>query len=535
LIKATQCGNKLPTAGDDYDFYASYSSFQQFMQEAGDRLLSLNGALIRHLGLNCRWPLQSDAFDIDDRTDSLIDANDAILEKVDLLIDEAQGIKRNVEPMIPANSNQNYPKIASWNTKRDKVRAMAENFKFLHAKNIQRPQLQFKTKIDNSSSPFIPKLKCKPNALVPLPKEYMEDEQTARTDKFSSKVIKLDPEAEDDNVDGQESRHPYRYEIKHLQPMDWQLKSKKPMMYLPLDETPLNVITEKDELKDLLETLKSVTEFAVDLEHHSYRSYQGFVCLMQISTRDADYIVDTLALRSELWTLNEVFSDPKIIKILHGADSDIIWLQRDFAIYVVNMFDTGQAARLLQFPRFSLSYLLLKYCNVTANKGLQLADWRIRPLPQEMVQYAREDTHYLLYIFDVLTNELMNASTSVDLLKSNFDRSKKICLRTYEKPVFNKKSYLNLLYKHKGRFNHQQNYAFAKLYSWRDSVARDNDESANFVLPNHMLLQIAENLPREPQGILACCNPIPTLVRQYIGDIHQIIKKARERSINEVM
>lgn len=47
---------------------------------------------------------------------------------------------------------------------------MAENFKFLHAKNIQRPQLQFKTKIDNSSTPFIPKLKCKPNALVPLPK-----------------------------------------------------------------------------------------------------------------------------------------------------------------------------------------------------------------------------------------------------------------------------------------------------------------------------------------------------------------------------
>ena len=24
-----------------------------------------------------------------------------------------------------------------------------------------------------------------------------------------------------------------------------------------------------------------------------------------------------------------------------GADSDIIWLQRDFGIYVVNLFDTG--------------------------------------------------------------------------------------------------------------------------------------------------------------------------------------------------
>lgn len=46
-----------------------------------------------------------------------------------------------------------------------------------------------------------------------------------------------------------------------------------------------------------------------------------------------------------------------------------------------------------------------------------------------MVQYAREDTHYLLYIYDILTNELLNASKSSDLLKLNYDRSKKIGLR----------------------------------------------------------------------------------------------------------
>ncbi len=40
--------------------------------------------------------------------------------------------------------------------------------------------------------------------------------------------------------------------------------------------------------------------------------------------------------------LNRVFTDPNIVKVLHGADWDIQWLQRDFSIYVVNMFDTGQ-------------------------------------------------------------------------------------------------------------------------------------------------------------------------------------------------
>ena len=43
-------------------------------------------------------------------------------------------------------------------------------FRFLLAKNIQRPQLKFKDKIDNSNTAFIPKIKYKPNALKPLQK-----------------------------------------------------------------------------------------------------------------------------------------------------------------------------------------------------------------------------------------------------------------------------------------------------------------------------------------------------------------------------
>ena len=68
-----------------------------------------------------------------------------------------------------------------------------------------------------------------------------------------------------------------------------------------------------------------------------YRLFVHF----QISTRTQNYIVDTLALRSELWVLNEVFTNPHIVKVLHGADQDILWLQRDFGLYIVNMFDTG--------------------------------------------------------------------------------------------------------------------------------------------------------------------------------------------------
>lgn len=66
---------------------------------------------------------------------------------------------------------------------------------------------------------------------------------------------------------------------------------------------------------------------------------------MQISTRNEDFVIDTLKLRSKMHILNSSFTNPKIVKILHGANSDIPWLQRDFGLYIVNLFDTGQASK----------------------------------------------------------------------------------------------------------------------------------------------------------------------------------------------
>lgn len=65
----------------------------------------------------------------------------------------------------------------------------------------------------------------------------------------------------------------------------------------------------------MLEKLREAEEIAVDLEHHRYRSFNGFVCLMQISTRRDDFIVDTLTLREELEELNEIFTNPGILKV----------------------------------------------------------------------------------------------------------------------------------------------------------------------------------------------------------------------------
>ena len=66
----------------------------------------------------------------------------------------------------------------------------------------------------------------------------------------------------------------------------------------------------------MLQELRMAKEIAVDLEHHDEHSYIGIVSLMQISTRDKDWVVDTLKpWRRELQILNEVFADSKILKV----------------------------------------------------------------------------------------------------------------------------------------------------------------------------------------------------------------------------
>lgn len=159
----------------------------------------------------------------------------------------------------------------------------------------------------------------------------------------------------------------------------------------------------------------------------------------------------------------------------------------------------------------------------------------MRPLPAELIAYARQDTHYLLYIYDSLRNELLDkANGKTNLLLNVYKASTDICMKRYIKVTLKPDSHMEMYRKSKRIFDNRQFYALKQLYQWRDSIARSEDESYAYVLPNHMMLQIAENLPREMQGILACCNPIPPLVRQHLHVLHRFILQAREQPLTKV-
>lgn len=52
------------------------------------------------------------------------------------------------------------------------------------------------------------------------------------------------------------------------------------------------------------------------------------------------------------------------------------------------------------------------------------------PLPEEMIQYARDDTHYLLYIYDKMREALWEGGNKQPTqLKVVWQRSRDICLK----------------------------------------------------------------------------------------------------------
>lgn len=246
--------------------------------------------------------------------------------------------------------------------------------------------------------------------------------------------------------------HPYYYELTHPSYPDHVFNlplepSLPPSLDTPSSGAlttshPLTFISTPKALLSMANTISSTTELAVDLEHHSYRSYKGFLALMQISTRQGDFVVDLLVpevreglrqakdksvrnseearMASEAGEIiARVFADPSVIKvrlILFSHTKSLFDISPGFylrssmvqsrtscgssktstfllLVYLIHFtrrncwvcacscilsFRQFTFTGALEFPKHSLAYLLETYCDFVPDKRYQLADWRIR-------------------------------------------------------------------------------------------------------------------------------------------------------------
>lgn len=503
LVPVTQTANQI--SREDLNFHRTISSdFTESVDEKSERLLSLTSALLKAAtaGTDLTAPTLTNQESIENNWRGVVDVIDSLLEKADACLDEFTGVIKKLSP----SQEEQAPVVKK-----------APRFPTIYdygPSKIPKPQLLFEHKPDNSESGlFRPLLKTKPHATVPLDKALQTKE--------------IDGEARYPN--------PYETEIRSAQYPKSVYQVSPPIDYLPFESTTATFVDTFDGVKEMLVELKRAKEIAIDLEHHDVHSYQGLVSLMQVSTREKDWVVDTLKpWREELQILNEVFADPNILKVLHGSTMDIIWLQRDLGLYVVGMFDTFHAASALGYPKRSLKYLLNKFVNFEADKRYQMADWRVRPLPSGMFDYARSDTHYLLYIFDKLRNELIEASTKHNsMIDYVLERSKNEALQRYDRPVYDAEKgqgpggWYDLLSRNSGVLSKEQFAVFKAVHKWRDEVARAEDEGWQCVFPKHMLFKLSQAMPLDMGTLLRTLSPVTPITKDRAADLLETIKQAK--------
>lgn len=164
-------------------------------------------------------------------------------------------------------------------------------------------------------------------------------------------------------------------------------------------------ITTEEGLEAAIGQLRQAPIIGVDTEGDSLYSYQEKVSLIQISDAERHYIIDPLLIK-DVRPLAALLEARSVLKVLHGADYDLVSLKRDFGFQTGPIFDTVLAARALGIKEFSLQNLVARFFQLNLSKTHQKSNWSTRPLPKDQLDYAAQDTAHLIPLYKILKREV---------------------------------------------------------------------------------------------------------------------------------
>jgi len=237
-----------------------------------------------------------------------------------------------------------------------------------------------------------------------------------------------------------------------------------------------------------LASLGDPPQVAVDTEGASFHRFVDRIYLLQISTASANAILDPLTIGKPR-RLGELLESTTSETVFHDADYDLRLLFQDYGWHARHLFDTRIAAQLLGIRAFGLAALLEQFLGVKLDKKHQRADWSMRPLPQDMLDYATQDTMHLLQLRDRLAAELEQKGRS-EWAREEFER--------LEGTRWDPDASLDAFLRMKGArdLSRRELAILRELVAWRDGVARELDRATFRVAGNETLLDLSRAAPR---------------------------------------
>jgi ribonuclease D len=228
--------------------------------------------------------------------------------------------------------------------------------------------------------------------------------------------------------------------------------------------------------------------FALDTEFMREKSYYPQLCLIQIATPDGAACIDPFGI-DDLGPLLELLYDPAILKVFHAArqDLEIFHVMRDTPPAPV--FDTQLAATLLGHgDQIGYGALVKETLGVELEKAHSRADWSLRPLTPEQLEYAADDVRYLVRVYQQQRAALQQ-NGRLPWLAEDFAALSDP--HTYENPpqeAWRRIKGVNFL---KG----VQLAVLQQIAAWREQVAQDSDRPRRWVLKDEVMFDMAKLMP----------------------------------------
>lgn len=284
--------------------------------------------------------------------------------------------------------------------------------------------------------------------------------------------------------------------------------------------TPFTWVATAQAHDAMMADLAPAARLAIDIEADSLYHYFEKVCLIQISSDRATYVVDPLAVK-DLSALGPVMANPAVEKVFHAASYDLFCLRRDYDFTFSNLFDTHMAAYLLGHEQLGLDALLEKLMGIAHSKRRQRDDWSRRPLTPDQLQYAAMDTHHLLALRDLLERQIIEKG------RETWAAEEFEALAKMESPEreFDPEGYHRI--KGSRDLAKQQLLMLRALYLMRDQFAREMDVPPFKVMNNPILLELAQHPPRSPAELFKRPGISFRVARRFGHDICRTIERAR--------
>jgi ribonuclease D len=286
-------------------------------------------------------------------------------------------------------------------------------------------------------------------------------------------------------------------------------------------ETDSAIYLDRPEAVDrFLDEISGITELALDTEGASFHRFLDRIYLLQLSTRDRSAIIDPLPVGSPAG-LGALLESKSVEVVFHDADYDLRLLHQDYGWHVTNIFDTRIASQLLGLKSFGLAALLEQFFDVKLDKKHQRADWSMRPLTHDMLEYAAHDTRYLLQLKDHMKSDLERRGR-LHWATEEFARLEGTRWQAEE----SMEGFLRM--KGARDLTRPELAVLREVAHWRDTVAAQLDRATFRVMGNEVLLDLSRKAPRNVSE-LATIKGVPKGILERAGaDIVAAVRRGLE-------